>query len=190
MKRSYIIIILFLIINCSSKNRVETVMLSMQYSINDLIEVRLNLYEINSSIYPILDSVIERVTCCPKYKNDQIAFVFSTCKDTLNRFIINIENTSGLHFFDYTICNGVFYYKGYQFVHIGTINNSLLKDLKKDVKLFCINKKKLLTMYQGNNEFYYSSWDFIYENEQYKCIHYRDCENFWNNSDYPPIPCY
>jgi competence protein ComGC len=182
MKAKFLILILILItlLNCNLKTNTEVIKLTSQYSIKDLVESKLELYQINENASPLLDSIIRNINECVKYRNTQIGFVFTVYKDTTNKTIISIENTTNLYKFDYSRCNGVFYYKGYQFVNIGIINDSLLKDLGQRVQLYSVNKEKLRYMYKGSDEFFHSSWSYIYDGEDFKCVDFNVCGKFWS----------
>ena len=172
------------LVGCNFKNDPEVIKISSQYLSNDLIDIKLKLYEINIDLHPILDSVIEYVIKCNNYKNAQIGFDLTTYRNFGNRLLISITNNTRLYEFDYSICNGVFYYKGYQFVHVGEISDSILTDLNQTIKLNYVSPEKLQMMYQNHDEFFYSSWTYIFESNKFKCISYRNCSSFWADKKY------
>lgn len=182
MKEKFFILVLISItqVSCNLKTNTEVIELTRQYSIKDLVQTKLKLYEIDKKAFPLLDSIIRNTNECEKFKNTQIGFIFTEHKDSTDKSIISIENTTNLCEFDYSLCNGVFYFKGYQFAIIGIVCDSLLKDLGQHVQLIGIKKEKLQTMYKGNDEFFHSSWSYVYDGEDFRCVDFNACGKFWS----------
>lgn len=178
IKLLYYILPLFFLLACKNENTSEEAVLSRQFSLKDLVETNLKLYESNAILHPILDSIIDLTVKCPDYKNEQFGFFLTSYSDSINRLLISIENTTKLYEFNYNRCNGVFYYKGYQFALIG-ISTSILKDLGKTIKIFFVNPAKLRKMYNEKSEFFYSSWNYVYKNNKFFCLSYNRCGNYW-----------
>lgn len=96
-----------------------------------------------------------------------ISFVLVLCTDNI---------------FDYSLCNGAFYYKGYQFAVIGNLSSFKKSDSK--VQIVHINKEKLISMHLNSNENHICSWDFIKMNDKLICISYNYCGEYWFDEKY------
>jgi hypothetical protein len=75
----------------------------------------------------------------------------------------------------------MFFYKGYKFVCFGKMPDHLIKRLNQTINIFYIDPEKLQFIYKGRDEFFYSSWTYVYENSKFNCISYNDCGGFWND---------
>lgn len=186
MKTEILLIILTILffLSCRNERKVEVIPITNYYSLADMDEANLKFYSIKKILRPTLDTVIESVSNCNRYDNFQVSYVVNSLQDTLNMLHVNISNNTDQFAFNYSICNGIFYYRGYQFVFIGTGLDSMLINLDKKKKLFYLNPKKLKNLYSEHGEFFHSSWDFIYENGNFTCISYTNCEKFWNDTKY------
>lgn len=181
MKYLHYIILIAFICGCNPNNKTEIVKLTRQYSIEDLIELKIEQSEIGNDFEPILDSVINWVTKCDHYKNMQLGFIVTAYTDSINMQLIRIENITRLYEFDYTGCSSMFFYKGYRFACIGKMPDPLIKSLDQTINIFFIDPEKLQFMDKGRNEFFYSSWTYVYENNSFNCVSYNNCGSFWNN---------
>ncbi len=176
MKKFTIIILLF-IAGCEPNSKKERIVLTQVHSIEYLTEKKLELYEVNIQLYTILDSIIETVTNCPEYFNQQLGFeLLFYERDAGNSFIIT--NILDLNFQNYLNYDGIFYYKGYQFGIVNPINNSLLKKLNRKVTLYSISEEKFKSVYIDNSKNSY--WIYSYDNDAFKCIEINHCGKLFN----------
>lgn len=178
----FILIISLLLTFCTNNNDKEVIALKSSYSIGDLNFIKLDLLEAEDEIEPLIDSIIGLAINCPNYNNMPLGYIISSSIDTIKGINIKIETINELTRFDYSICNGVFYYKGYQFALIG--NNWFLKNTNKVVKLIGINSKSLENIYWDNGEFFNSSWEFVFFNNKFHCISFNNCGEYWFDDKY------
>jgi len=187
MRKSLVNILLIMIsvflISCINNNKDEEIItLSNNFDLKDIVVTKLDLLKVGDKTKPLFDSLIDLVIDCPNNINLQIGFVVSTSIDSVGIKHITIENINDLTRFDYSRCDGVFYYRGYQFVIIG--NRWLFKNSGMVIKLISINPKRLKSIFRANGEFYNSSWDFVYVKNEFYCISYHNCGEYWYDSKY------
>lgn len=163
--------------SCIHNKDEEIITLSNNFDLKDIVITKLDLLELGDNTKPLFDSVIDLVIDCPHNINLPIGFVVSSNIDSAGTKHITIENINELSRFDYSRCNGVFYYKGYQFVTIG--NGELFKNAGMIIRLISINPKRLKSTFQANGEFYNSYWDFVYVKKEFYCISYHNCGEHW-----------
>jgi hypothetical protein len=176
MKNIVFIILTFFYISCA--NFKTNKLLYSDYKLSDLTQIQLEQYSINSNFYPILDSVIRSVNKCNNYVDMQIGFTFTAMNDSLDRLEFTISSIYDLYALNYNYCNGVFYYKGYQFLFYGVISSEILQDLYKSKRLFYLKPEKLRNFYDKRGEFFNSSWTYIFNSNKFKCVYYLDCNHF------------
>lgn len=178
MRLRFILILIISSIFSSCRNNnseeMDTVELSQQYFLEDMTEVILDIYQIDSLMYPILDSIIEKVLACPQNLNQQIGFVFSIDDKLSKKFsIFNTINTNAQYYLDY---KGIFYYKGYQFGIYNDSNFNYLKKLNQKAKVFSISNEKFPTWYQDYK--FDSFWVYSLKNGQFECTELKFCGAF------------
>jgi len=177
MIRTYYLLVIIMLAGCTGRNANEVRPLYQNNPSSDLIYADLQLCEIKENVHPVLDTIISRVIDCPNFKNKPISFVFTSYIDSLQRTLISIENNTEISDFDYSICDGVFYYKGYQFAYIGNKDN-LIKEIKE--KVYYIKRGNLHEIHNEKGEFFHSSWNYLMEDETFKCISYTDCGEYYH----------
>ncbi len=178
----YLLIISVFLNSCINNKNEEVIPLSKGFQLDDLIVTKLDLMELDYKIMPFYDSLINLVIDCPLNQKKQFGFLVTMSIDSLNMMRTTFECIYDLIKFDYSLCNGIFYYKGYQFAAIG--NMFFLKKSSKEVKVVHIISEKLKSMYQDYDDFHDSSWTFIYLNDKFKCISYNHCRKYWFDKKY------
>lgn len=178
----YYILLLFLIgiIGCKSNPKEEIVELTREHSLKNLTEVKLDLFEVNANLYPILDSIIDIVCDCPENRHEQIGFVLLPFQDhKMNGF--TVTNIIDLNFQYYLAYTGVFYYKGYQFL-IAEIDKGIVEKLNKKVTLYSISHEIYPYVYEDYKSS--SSWTYFIGNDDFKCVSITHCDNVIKYYDY------
>lgn len=170
--KAVLIILLLVLTGCEQNSNKEIVVLTQEHSVKDLTEMKVELYEVNVKLYPILDSVIEATINCSEYFNQQLGFELLFYNEQANNDFI-ITNILDLNFQYYLIYDGVFYYKGYQFGIIEPINEHLLKKINRKVTLYSISKQKYEQVYIDNTQ--NSHWIYRYNDDGFTCIEIKRC---------------
>lgn len=178
MKNKMHYLILAILVSCTETRENRTFNLYESNPCNKIVHTRLELKEANELLCSILDTIILKVVSCPKYKNKQMNFILTTELDSLNRELIRIDTNTDIYDFNYSECNGVFYYQGYQFACLGN-ETSLLKKTKKTKKIFYQSCDNWYQISKPEGEFFDSYWQFLYENNVLKCTYYFDCDKYW-----------
>lgn len=179
MKLLQIILLIVFLASCSSKNEPGLPVITDSFSLEDLKEIELNLYEVKSELEPLLDSIIFQSSNCGKYKNHPLGFVFESYRDSSGIFQIHLSSLVELEKMNYERCSGIFYHKGYSFAYIGDILEKCFKSLKDKRKIFFVAPEKMESIDYKYGEFFDSSWDFIYKEGKFICYHYNNCGEIW-----------
>ena len=156
----------------------------IRLSPEDFIIAELDLYEVKSNLHPILDSIIESVSKCHRYAEIKLEFVFHVYEEdgTKRIWIGNTDPDKPA----YSFCSGVFYYKDYFFSYTGEFLNTFFEKTTQIEQHKCITPEKLKFLSGPDDR--WSAWDFIYEDENLKCISLVNCDYFWIDEEYAPIP--
>ena len=156
----------------------------IRFSSEDIIIVELELYEVKNELYPMLDSIVESVSKCHKYTENKIEFLFSVYEENgITRVSIgNIDSTKP----NYSFYRGVFYYKDYLFGYTGEFIDAFFEKTKQKEQHKYIDPEKQRLLSGPDDRWSY--WSFIYENENLKCISLVNCDYFWIDEKYAPIP--
>lgn len=176
MMRFLIILLIIILSSCNNlKPQDEKRVLYNSFELKDLMQIELKQYEAQYEFSSILNSVIDSVIECAKYENMQYDFIVTSYYNSENNFIVNIENIVRVYEFDYSRCNGVLYFHGYRFFHIGVVSDVLIKELDRDQKVFFVRKEKLEELYDKNDEFFLSSWTYKLEDNEFILISQMYC---------------
>jgi hypothetical protein len=82
------IFILLMIIGsaCNSENRKGIPIITGEYSIKDLTETELDIYEVNSGLTVLFDTLIDKTIDCDLYKNLPFWFIFESYQDSIGDY--------------------------------------------------------------------------------------------------------
>ena len=175
MKRSILIIQIIGVIvafSCGNKGTIGSRMEKILS--NDSVNLDLNLLELKPDLMPLLDSIIDAVRNCPTIDSNS-DFIFSAYFQDKQLNVV-IESI-GKERFDYTICNAIFYYKGYKFYYLGVIVNTYFEIKNQLLHFRCVNPDKLEKDIDDSG----SDWHYVLENNELVSISYRYCGAFWND---------
>ena len=167
----FLIILCLMLAGCNQSSKKEVVVITQLHSLKFLTEKEVELYEVDVKLHPILDSVIEIVTKCPEYFNQQLGFELIFYDGQPTKFIIT--NILDLNFQYYLIYDGIFYYKGYQFNIMEPINRKLLKKLNNKVTLYSISEEAYEQVYIDDSK--NSHWIYRYQDNNFTCIEIKRC---------------
>lgn len=182
MKHFRFIIVLLIVCGCVPFKSSPPV-LHNYYKLSDLDEIELKQYMVKPVLYPILDSVIDFMIVCEDYKNLQMGFTLDLSKDSINNIEIDIGSMDDLYTLNYNYCDGVFFYKGYQFLYYGPYEPELLEDMHRYKRLFFMNPEKLRNYYPSHDEFFNSIWTFSFINGDFKFIDSFYCNKYYKAND-------
>lgn len=156
-------------------NSYESIIKFKPYKEKDYITKRLDIYEADKILFPVLDSIILRAERWSEYQElkTKIAFSFNTCKDYIsgteklspNPYILIgvIYNPRFYNYGEWT--QGIFNYKGYNF-YVDTIEyNILLHKTGRSTTISCIAPQKYQFEFhhRGDKDLY---WWYEYRDEQ------------------------
>ncbi|HNV53092.1 MAG TPA: hypothetical protein PK692_09305 [Bacteroidales bacterium] len=182
-KLLFLILLFSVLLNsCHERKNVEVITLTKGFHLDDLAITKLNLLEFDQSKMSFFDSLINLVANCQSNQSKQVGFVLTANIDSSGSQMISFTCILDLLRFDYSLCNGAFYYKGYQFAVIGNLSSFKKSDSK--VQIVHINKEKLISMHLNSNENHICSWDFIKMNDKLICISYNYCGEYWFDEKY------
>lgn len=178
------LILLFsgLLNSCHERKNVEVIPLTKGFHLDDLVITKLNLLEFDQIKMSFFDSLINLVVNCQSNQSKQVGFVLSANIDSGGSQMISFTCILDLLRFDYSLCSGAFYYKGYQFAVIGSLSS--FKKSNNKVQIVHINNEKLISMHLNHNENHICSWDFIEMNDELICISYNYCGEYWFDEKY------
>ena len=173
-KRSILIIQIIGVIvafSCGNKgtigNNVEKILS------NDSVSLDLNLLELKPDLMPLLDSIIDAVRNCPTIDSNSDFIFHAYFQD--KQLNVVIESVKGK--VDYTICNAIFYYKGFKFFYFGVLIDIYFEDKNQLLHFRCINPNKFEKDIDDSG----SDWHYVFENNELVSISYRYCGAFWND---------
>ncbi len=191
VKLSLIVILFFSLHSCwkEKKNQAsnpEISYSSVSYSLEDLTEVDLDVFEMWPAITPIMDSIIDLANICKNYKNIQLGFVIESYKDSSDIHKFHFSTLSEPDKLNYTYCKGISFYKGYQIVLIGDVLLDHFANLGVKETIFFVSPEKKEYIDQKYGEFFDSAWDYLYEEGEFICYHYNYCGSFWYDESFYP----
>ena len=156
-------------------NSYETIVKFKPYKEKDYITKRLDIYEVDTILFPVLDSIILKAESRPEYQElkTKIAFSFNTCKDYISgteRFSPNPYILIGViyspRFYNYgEWTQGVFSYKEYN-IYVDTVEyNILLHKTGRFTTISCIAPQKYQFEFhhRGDKDLY---WWYEYRDGQ------------------------
>lgn len=151
-----------------------------QYLSSDSIDFTIELYEIEEKLFSTLDSVIQIKDKCPKQYRYKDEFIFSChYHKTDSIFHVSLEYLDNNNF-DYTWCNGVFFYKNYQFNYIGSFLNGFFRKNNQKITLRIVDPKKIMIDIDDSGLY----WKYILINNKLKNIGYKNCDGWWYDKLY------
>jgi hypothetical protein len=179
------IVILFSYCNNGAKNNNNTVLyaidtiekeqaiIEQEYTINDYIEVTLDVYEAKNDICAIFDSIIDIVNNCPEMKHLQIGYIFDINyrNDTLKISINTIDYLLNDKIYSYA--QGVFFHKGYQFVYFGAFFDEFFVNKNQTIMRFSIDSAKLFPDIDDTG--YLGNWEYVYEENNFRNVYFSCC---------------
>jgi hypothetical protein len=172
--------ILVLFSSCELNNTNEVIPLSSEFKANDLTVKKIEVYQINKELVPLIDSIIDLIISCPNHSNHQISFIYTSFYEAPN-YHLSIEVLRNPIYFDYSICEGVFYYKGYQFGVIG--ESRFLEKINDSIQVVGLSFDKMKKL-KFDDEFSESSWQFVFIDNQNYCISFINCNEYWYDENY------
>ena len=181
MKYFFYILIFGFLLFCSCRTSVETIIFPYQYSPKDSIYIDRQVYEVKSSLYSLLDSIIEYTDSCPVYIDSKGRdFIFKSYYDDYDDFFkVSVSRLWNSNF-DHTPCRGVFYYRTYRFYYFGDTLDSFVTKTNKEIRIKCVDPKKIIIDKNDTNSF----WLYAYASDSLKCIYYSNCGNWWIEQEY------
>ncbi len=134
----------------------------------------------DSSLYPILDIVVNSAKECPRLKNKALLYRMTIYKDDDSLTRVNIELVKQKIIY----CSNLgkfFTYKGLLFnVTSNKEYNSFFKDIGLKVKYLCMKENILMRDHHG----FVAQWEYILKKNKFKCISYGFCDQIWEDEKY------
>ena len=136
-----------------------------------VIEKKIPIFQVDSSMNKILTEIIKTELGCPYYINGRSCFLFGA-KKFVNYYEIYI-GVSYVDDIDFSYCLGIFDFKGYKFIYGGDSCEELLHKSNYDslsVK-YTIDTDNSIPMVDDS----YSQWSYQYKNKSFKDIGHTIC---------------
>ncbi len=183
MKGSYnILAITMLLGSCQSIKKPDVPVLSSDYSLEHIAEIELIQFKVETPLMPLLDSIVDLVVSCDKYKNLPVGFSFNSFSNVSNERHVQVGIVLEPLRLDYENSKGIFYYKGYQFAYFGDILEDSFTTLGARVKILYLYPKirdETISKYDATFESY---WDYILQDGAFKCVQFHYCDTSWYDS--------
>lgn len=177
MKLLYNIFIIVLI-GCNSSNQKSCEIPNGGTS--DSVWVEMTIYEPNSKIHALLDSIITTLDTCPSPKGNNIELVIFI-KNHDSGFIMDIETISDYHW-NYSLSSGLFDYKNRRFYYSGSSLKDLFIETDSSMKMKFQNPQKMV--FDIDDREY--KWVYSIEEGSIEGILVKDCKRVWVNRNYFP----
>jgi hypothetical protein len=139
-----------------------------------------NLCQPDSSLYPILDAVVNSVKECPKLRNKELLYNMWIYKDEDSLTRVSIELVEQKRTYCLSI-GKILTYKGLIFnVTSNKEYSYLFTDIGLKVKYLCMKENILM----GDHDGFVAQWKYILEKNKFKCISYGFCDQIWRDERY------
>ncbi|PLW93076.1 MAG: hypothetical protein C0592_07505 [Marinilabiliales bacterium] len=179
---SLVIIVAFsvLLFSCSSGKKESSEDHDNTEAINsEYILEEFPIYEPNSILFPVFDTVLQSVRECPEIKESTCVYCLSISRIDEFNTTISIELREKKSIYCSRI-DGVFLYKGAVFkLNINEQDSVFFKRSNKVVKAKC-QKDNIFT--NDFNDAMIGVWEYIIENNQVNCVSFGVCGNYWHRS--------
>lgn len=181
----YLFLFILLISGCYSQRKSIEFRQSQEISLFEYSSVKLDLFNIKGSITNLLDSIILSVNQCKLYNNYPIGYFIEFYSNQFDHELMSVSNYISPDDFDYSKCQGVFYFRGYQFVCTGELPKNSFSRIDRQITIcYCKRKNDSDTIRVDKIKYMTSSWDFVILEDDFKCFHYNYCGDYWNDSTY------
>lgn len=133
----------------------------------------ITLYEIDSSFYHYLDTIIESEKKCRFYNECKTGFSIVSYKN-YSEFDLCIKTVSNIYVYDYSKCFGIYIYKGHRFICENIEIPYLLKKSKfTDSIRFAVIKDRSYLLYEIDDR--WSGWYFKLKKGKYLLKDHFQC---------------
>lgn len=134
----------------------------------------------DSSLYPILDAIVNSAKECPKLKNKGLLYSMWIYKDKDSLTRVSIELVEQKRTYCLSI-GKIFTYKGLIFdVTSNKEYNNLFTDIGLKVKYLCMKVNILM----GDHCGFVAQWEYVLKKNKFKCISYGFCDQIWRDERY------
>jgi len=134
----------------------------------------------DSSLYPILDAIVNSAKECPELKNKELLYSMWIYKDEDSLTRVSIELVEQKRKYCLSI-DRIFIYEGLIFNAISDKQfDNLFTNTGLKVKYLCMKENILMGDHNGR----VAHWEYIMGKDQIKCISYGFCDQIWRNERY------
>lgn len=134
----------------------------------------------DSSLYPILDAIVNSAKECPELKNKELLYNMWIYKDKDSLTRVSIELVEQKRTYCLSI-GKIFTYKGLIFnANFNEEYNNLFSDIGLKVKYLCMKENILM----GDRSGFAAQWEYILKKNKFKCISYGFCDQIWRDEKY------
>lgn len=149
-------------------NSCDSLLIGKEYA-----DTLITLYEIDSSFYPYLDTIIESEKECRFYNECKTGFSIIMYKH-YDYFDLSIATVPNIYLYEYSKCQGLFIYKGHRFISENIDIPYLLKKSNNKYSIkYAIVKDKNYLLPQIDDR--WSAWYFKLEKNKYVLKDHYQC---------------